>query len=144
MAVNTNDALIGAQYTEVTVREVMHPGIIVCGPESPLRYAARLMVRHGIHAIVVLGDDEEGGPWGVLSDADVLGAFGRRELDGSAGAIARTPMVTVSPSESVLRAAELMRQHRVTHLVVTSRGRPVGVLSTLDLARAAAAGIGLA
>jgi CBS domain-containing protein len=143
MAVNTDDALIGAQYAEVTVREVMHPGIIVCGPESPVRYAARLMIQHNIHAIVVLGDDEEGGPWGVLSDTDVLEAFGRRELNGSAGVIAHTPIVTVSPSEGVLRAAELMRQHRVTHLVVTSRGRPVGILSTLDLARAASTGIGL-
>jgi CBS domain-containing protein len=40
----------------------------------------------------------------------------------------------------LLLAAHLMVQHRVTHLVVVDgeRGRPIGVLSTLDLARALA------
>lgn len=139
----TETSLKGARYEEITVRDVMHPGIIVCGPESPVRYAASLMARHRVHTIVVLGDDEEGGPWGVVSDTDILAAFGRRDLDGSAGAIARTPIVTVAASEGIMRATELMRQHRVTHLVVTVRGRPVGVVSTLDLARAAATGVGI-
>jgi CBS domain-containing protein len=131
------------QYADVVVRDVMHEGIIVCAPESPLRYAAGLMARHRVHAVVVWGDDEEGGAWGVLSDGDVLSAFGDGELDGSAGALARTPIITVSTDDGVLRAAELMRRHQVTHLVATERGRPVGVISTLDLARLAAAGIGI-
>jgi CBS domain-containing protein len=105
---------IDTQYANVAVRDVMHEGIVVCAPESPLRYAAGLMARHNIHAIVVWGDDEEGGAWGVLSDSDVLSAFGRGELDGSASALAQTPMITVSADDGVLRAAELMRRHRVT------------------------------
>ena len=143
MDVIDKTSTVPTEYADVTVREVMHPGVIVCAPESPLRYAAGLMARHRIHAIVVWGDDEEGGPWGVLTDTDVLAALGRRELDGSAGALAQTPMVTVSADEGVLRAAQLMRQHQVTHLVVTAWGRPVGVVSTLDLARVAAAGVGV-
>ena len=143
MEVTSGTSLRGASYEEVTVREVMHPGIFICAPESPVRYAAGLMARHHVHAIVVWGDDEEGGPWGVVTDADVLAAFGQSELEGSAGAIAQTPMITVSASDGVLRAAELMRRNHVTHLVVTARGRPVGVVSTLDLACAAAAGIGI-
>jgi CBS domain-containing protein len=49
--------------------------------------------------------------------------------------------VTTSRSESVSRAAELMREHSVTHLLVTGRGVPVGVISTLDLIRAVASGM---
>ncbi len=143
MELTAEMSLRGAQYEEVTVREIMHPGIFICAPESPVRHAAGLMARHRVHAIVVWGDDEEGGPWGVVTDTDVLAAFGRRELEGSAGAIAETPMVTVAASDGVLHAAELMRRHHVTHLVVTSHTRPVGIVSTLDLACAAAAGIGI-
>src|SRR5688572_13956725 len=55
-------------FDEVTVAEAMHPGVLVCGPESPLRYAARVMATHGVHAVVVLGDEEEGGLWGIVSD----------------------------------------------------------------------------
>ena len=129
-----------AQIEDATVGDVMHPGVVVCGPEAPARHVARLMARHNVHAIVVWGDDEEGGPWGVVADTDLLEAFGRPELEGSAGALARTPIVSVGAEERIVRAAELMRRHRVTHLVVTAHGRPVGIVSTLDLARAVAGG----
>jgi CBS domain-containing protein len=128
---------------ELTVAEVMHPGVLVCGPESPLRYAAGVMATHGVHAVVVLGDDEEGGLWGVVSDVDLVAAIARRELDlHTAGGMARTPLVTVSREQSLAQAAELMSAHGVTHLIVVgSRHRPIGILSTLDIARAAAAGV---
>jgi CBS domain-containing protein len=135
--------LEGVTSADLRVGDVMHPGVIFCAPESPLRHAARLMARHRVHAIVVLGDDEEGGVWGVISDADLIRALARHDLDTlTAGGTARTPLVTISRGETVARAAELMDGHGVTHLLVVERGhRPVGVISTLDLARAAAAGL---
>jgi CBS domain-containing protein len=127
---------------EICVGEVMHPGVLHCPPEAPLRYAAEMMARHRVHALVVVGDDEEGGVWGLVSDTDILGAIARGTVDGhTAGGMAQTPVVTTSRSESVSRAAELMREHSVTHLLVTGRGVPVGVISTLDLIRAVASGM---
>jgi CBS domain-containing protein len=43
---------------------------------------------------------------------------------------------TVSADDSLLGAAQLMREHGVSHVVVVDRagGYPVGVLSTLDIA----------
>jgi len=135
--------LAGAPWDEVTVGEVMHPGVIVCSPEAPVRHAAWLMSTHRIHAVVALGDDESGGLWGVLSDTDVLAAAATSELDElTVGAVAQSPIVTVSRSESLAHARELFVEHGVTHLLVTRRGRPTGVLSTLDLVSAAAAGVG--
>jgi CBS domain-containing protein len=143
MAVITSSRkLAGVPCDEVTVGEVMHRGVICCSPEAPLRHVARLMATNHVHAIVVLGDDEEGGLWGVVSDADMLKTIARGELDEhNAGGMAGTPLVTISRSEGFGRAAELMRAHGVTHLLVTSRDRPVGVVSTLDLARAVGDGI---
>lgn len=127
---------------ELRVEDVMHPGVIFCAPESPLRHAARLMARHRVHAIVVLGDDEEGGLWGVVSDGDLAAAIAAGDLGGlTAGGTARTPVVTITREERVVDAAAVMTDHGVAHLLVVDEGdRPVGVVSTLDLARAAAAG----
>jgi CBS domain-containing protein len=135
--------LDGAPSDEICVGEIMHPGVLYCPPEAPLRWAAEMMARHHVHAVVVLGDDEEGGLWGVVSDVDVLEALALHELDEhSAGGMAATPIVTISRSDSVARAAELMREHSVTHLlVVAGKEHPVGVVSTLDLAGAVAAGM---
>ena len=57
----------------------------------------------------------------------------------TAGPIAATEIVTVEPAESLDRAVQLMNEHEVTHLVVVEKDFPVGVISSLDIARAACA-----
>jgi CBS domain-containing protein len=124
---------------EIRVDEVMHPGIIFSPPELPLRHAAGLMARHQVHAVVVMGDDEEGGLWGLVTDDDIVAAIARRELFGdTVGGIVHEPLVTVARDDTVVHAAELMQENGTAHLLVIDKARPVGVVSTLDLARAAA------
>lgn len=130
---------------EITVGQAMHPGVLTCPPDTPLREVARMMARYRIHAVVVFNDDGEDGEipgvWGVVSDADLVATAAIGDVDGrTAGGAARTPVVTVRREESLMRAAELMREHRVTHLVVVSSSmdQPLGILSTLDLARSVA------
>lgn len=124
---------------EIRVDEVMHPGIIFSPPELPLRHAAGLMARHQVHAVVVMGDDEEGGLWGLVTDDDIVAAIARRQLAGdTVGGIVHEPFVTVARDDTVVHAAELMQENGTAHLLVIDKGRPVGVVSTLDLARAAA------
>lgn len=129
-----------------TIGDAMHPGVFSCPPETPLVDVARMMVRFRIHAVVVLTEESEAdegvGLWGVVSDADLMRATAAGDIvDRSAGGTARTPLVTVYPDEPLRRAAELMNDAGVTHLVVVSPGSewPVGVLSTMDVARAIAA-----
>jgi CBS domain-containing protein len=51
-----------------------------------------------------------------------------------------TPIVAVRQDAPLLHAADLMAQHGVSHLAVVepASGRPIGVVSTLDIARAIA------
>jgi CBS domain-containing protein len=130
---------------EIKVAEAMHPGVLTCPLETPLRDVARMMALYRIHAVVVFGEegDDTGGPglWGVVSDLDLVQAATSAELeDRTAGGTAVTPILTIGADDTLQRAAQLMSEHDVTHLVVIDRSttRPVGVLSTLDLARALA------
>ena len=125
------------------VSTAMHPGVITCHPGATLRDVARMMANIGIHAVVVWGDaeDDAEGAWGIVSDLDLVSAAARGErLAGTAVGAARTEVVTVDARDTLLQAANLMEQHRTTHLVVVDggKGRPIGVLSTLDVARAIA------
>ncbi len=54
----------------------------------------------------------------------------------SAGEMARTEPLAVSADERLQRAAQLMAEHRVAHLIVldAASGHPFGVVSTLDVA----------
>jgi CBS domain-containing protein len=126
-------------YDRVAVASAMHRGVVTCRPETPLTKVAQMMAGHRIHSVIVWSEpeeaDEEGMLWGVVSDLDLARAIAADEPGSTAGALASTPVVTVEVNESMRRCAGLMVAHGVAHLVVVKRGRAVGVISTLDLAR---------
>lgn len=130
-----------------TVGDAMSHGLISCPPETPLRVVARMMATHGVHAIFVFEyaeGDQAPHLWAVVSDLDLVAAT-RLDLDTlTAGATAVTPLVTVAADSSIGEAGSLMAQYGIAHLAVTEPGsrRPIGVISTLDIARAIAAGLG--
>jgi CBS domain-containing protein len=125
-----------------SVAAVMHKGVISCRPETPLSKIAQMMAAHRIHSVVVWSEadeaDADGTLWGVVSDFDLARAIAAGAPRLTAEALTSAPAVTIGPDASVRKAAEVMVGSRVTHLVVAKRGRPVGVVSTLDLARALA------
>jgi CBS domain-containing protein len=127
-----------------TVDEAMHPGVITCDAAASLREVARMMALYRVHAIVVESSGEDGlgpGTWGVVHDFDLVAAMAADTVDGrSAGSAARTPLVAIERSATLLEAAELMARKHLSHLLVvsTSARRPVGVLSSFDIARALA------
>jgi CBS domain-containing protein len=63
------------------------------------------------------------------------------EIDrATAGSAAATEFLTARPDESLEDAARLLHEHDVAHLVVIDprTKRPLGILSTLDIAAAIA------
>jgi CBS domain-containing protein len=115
------------------VEDVMHEGVVTCSLHAPMTEVARTMAANRIHCVVVWNEpsrNESAELWGVVSDQDLSAT--------SAGRCAATSALTIPPGETLRRAAQLMVEHEVTHLVVVDPGttKPVGVLSTLDLADA--------
>lgn len=130
---------------ETTVADAMHPGVLTCLPATPLRGVARMMARYRVHAVVVSTDESEAddaiGLWGFVSDTDLVAAAARGDIDGrTAGGTAQTPIVTLYPHALLRHAAELMNEHGVSHLLVVASvsERPIGIVSTLDVARSLA------
>jgi CBS domain-containing protein len=133
----TSLAVSRSELAEMPVAGWMTLGVIRCTPDTPLQTAAELMVARRVHCVVVAAEADDGRFWGIVSDLDLVAAAGVRDLDGqSAGGSAATPALVVTPDETLERAAQLMTEHATTHLVVVDAGRPVGVISTLDVARA--------
>jgi CBS domain-containing protein len=129
-----------AKWTRVRVARAMHSGVITVSPHTPLTKVAKLMASRRVHCVVVATEPVEvGSLWGVISDLDLMAAASVRSVeDQCAAGSASTPAVLISPHAPLAKAAELMTRHGVTHLVVAEARRPVGVLSTLDIADAIA------
>ena len=132
------------RLARIPVREAMQLGLFSCSPEDPIDAVARTMAEQAIHCVVVAGiaRRDHGGEhlgWGIVSDLDLMAALDPDTGAATAGEIAGSEIVTVSPRDPLALAARLMATHQTAHLVVVSpeTGRPVGMLSTLDVARAA-------
>jgi CBS domain-containing protein len=124
-----------ASLSETRVSEAMRHGVLTCQPETPLDVVARMMSEHRVHSVVVSNlDGVSESAWGIVSDVDVLRAAPEGAEDRTAGEIAGTELLTVEPDETLERAAQLMAEHEVTHLVVVSGQKPIGVISSLDVA----------
>jgi CBS domain-containing protein len=136
------------------VREVMTKDVVSVRTHTPFRLVASAMLGHDVGAVPVL--DALGHPVGMVSRTDLLAkrahlghgplgsvwetltARGRRTTTTSHGVSAARLMshrsVTVTPEDTVFRAAYLMRRHDVSHLpVVDARGVVVGIVSRGDL-----------
>jgi CBS domain-containing protein len=124
------------------VEDAMRPGVISVPSETPLRDVARMLSTRHIHCLVVTdsADLEAATTWGLISSFDLVLAtveggaesFEERAAGELAGA---TPPVVIG-SDSLDRAVQLMVRHRAEHLLVAGAEdrRPVGLLSTLDIA----------
>jgi CBS domain-containing protein len=115
-----------------TVGDVMSAGLLACPPSTPLRTVAGMMVVHEVHA-VALWDAPA-----VVTDLDLVAAAGAIDT-ADAAAAASTP-ATVAPGDPLIAAAAAMAESGRSHALVAEPGaaRPIGMLSTLDIAAALA------
>jgi CBS domain-containing protein len=122
-----------------TAADAMRPRVLTCTPDTPLVTAAQRMAAEHVHALVVLrehdGDPGAHRPWAVLGDRDLLRHAAEAE-SVTAGEAASEAVVVAEPRDALTEVAERMVRHGVSHAVVAdpATGRPIGMISTLDIA----------
>lgn len=118
-----------------TVADAMHPGLHSCGRDTSLTEVARMMATNHVHCIAVTGSGDAL-LWGIISDLDLLRAGTSPGAEQTAGDLATQPVASVQTTMPLREATELMLDHGATHVVVIDplTERPVGILSTLDIA----------
>ena len=118
------------------VKDAMRPEVITCPPHAPLREVARTMASEHVHSVIVSGPGTSDRDWGIVSDMDLMRAA-REDIDErTASWAAASEFLSVAPDETLERAVQIMIEHDVTHLIVVdpASNKPLGVLSTLDVA----------
>jgi CBS domain-containing protein len=131
-------------FENASVADAMRPGVMSCPPDVPAISIARMMATRHIHAVVIerVQVDAVHGEhpvWGIVSDLDLARAACAGAEDLTAGELAAEP-VTIEPTASLVEAARMMDEQATAHLIVVEDLRPVGMLSTLDIAGALAWG----
>lgn len=113
------------------VQDVMTEEVETISPANAAEDAWELMRTHGFHHVVVTRGSRV---VGILSDRDAGGRRGVTVRRGHTVEELMTPhVVTVEPTATVKKAANLMRGRSIGCVVVTNRGRVVGIVTVADL-----------
>ncbi|MFZ0500733.1 MAG: CBS domain-containing protein [Steroidobacteraceae bacterium] len=105
-------------------------------PEDPVLEAIQMMADRHVGALLVMRSSELAG---ILSERDYarkVVLLGRSSAETPVWQIMTSPVVTVSPDNSVQDCMRLMTERRIRHLPVLEGGRVVGMISIGDLVKA--------
>jgi CBS domain-containing protein len=119
-------ALQATYIADMRIRDVMRTNVHTIKPSEPVSMAMELFRRYDIHHLVVV---EKGAVTGVVNDHDFAGA----RDDAPVEQIMAKAVVTISPEETVRKAAAIMTGQRIGSLPVVADGKLVGIVTTRDL-----------
>lgn len=105
-------------------------------PEDPVLEAVRMMADRHVGALLVMRGTELAG---ILSERDYarkVVLLGRSSAETPVWQIMTSPVITVSPDNSIHDCMRLMTERRIRHLPVVEGGRVVGMISIGDLVKA--------
>ncbi|KEK24199.1 CBS domain-containing protein [Bacillus gaemokensis] len=116
-----------------TVREFMSTNIVQCTPLDNVYEAAVKMKEEEIGMIPVVENHQV---VGLVTDRDLVirGIAEKHPGSNKITNVMTTDIVSVSPSESIEKATELMARYRIRRLPVVENGRLIGMLALGDLA----------
>jgi CBS domain-containing protein len=109
--------------------------VVTVGKEAPVLEAIRLMAEHHIGAVLVMQGDEL---MGIASERDYARKVilqGRSSSDTPVSLIMSTPVICVTPADSVTDCMSIMTERHIRHLPVLEGSRLVGVVSIGDLVK---------
>lgn len=136
-------------------RDIASLQVTTIGPGTSVRHAARIMLAHGISGLPVVEDETR--IVGIITEGDLIRrselGLGKSQILELAGVDARAAqdyvkrhswsvadvmtrqVISVDENESIAKVAELLEQHGIKRLPVTSDGKLIGLISRADLLR---------
>ena len=119
------------------VRDIMKIGVPTCDVDAKLDAIAKIMMRDGADAVIVM--DEEEGAVGVVSQSDLVRAFSRNWQLLTAKKIMTEKILTLEPESSITAAANLMQEDKVHQIFVMhdhpGTGKPSAVVTMRAIVR---------
>jgi len=118
-----------------TVGEIMTSPVVTVPASTPAEDALHLMRNKRIHSVIV-EPDRPGGAYGIMTQRDLLKkivAADRPLLNVTAGDLASSPLITVSPDTTIKQASIIMLDANIRRAVVMKEGQIVGIVSDTDI-----------
>ena len=116
------------------VKDIMKSTVISIDSSLTVKDAAKMMEDAGVGCVVVM---ENNVAVGILTERDFVRriAAPEKSLSTPVKELMSSPLIVISPDETVWELAELMKQRRIHKVPVVNEGRLVGIATSTDLTR---------
>jgi len=117
---------------ETPVEEIMSSPVQTVDADTQIDEVARVFAEEGVGSLIVGDDPIEG----IITEYDVVKSVGAGKEPQSTTVtdLMSEPVVTIRPHETVEEAGDRMGNNGVKKLPVTEDGKPIGIVTTTDLA----------
>lgn len=117
---------------ERKVKDYLRRELVSVSSTSSIRDAAKIMYSNRVSSVVVLEDSRL---YGIFTDFDLRKLIATdADLRGTIGSVAKKNLTTIEVDGSIFEALSKMIENDVGHIIVTERGKPVGILTFKDIA----------
>jgi CBS domain-containing protein len=120
------------------VKDFMHRYLEVVPQDTTAAAAAERMGVRRIGCVLVESDDPKRGPFGILTETDLVRKVLAMGLDPTVTMVDRvmvSPILTIAADRSMVDASHVMETNHIRHLCVVEAGEIVGIISVRDLVR---------
>ena len=110
--------------------------VVAVSASTPVLEVIRLMAEHHIGSVLVMQGNEL---LGIATERDYARKVilqGRSSSDTPVAQVMSSPVVTVSPTDTVQTCMALMTDRKIRHLPVLEDGQVLGMISIGDLVKA--------
>jgi CBS domain-containing protein len=131
---------------QIFVKDVMTSPFIAVREDSCIPLVARLMEDYYGSVVV---SDKQGNPLGIITERDLVTRVLAKITDKglldrvlgvsahigmlTAGEVMSSPLIVITPDETLVEAARKMRRHNIRRLGVVSNGKLEGIVSSKDM-----------
>ena len=121
------------------VKDIMKNAVISVDSSMTVKDAAKMMDDAEVGCVIVVENNQ---PAGILTERDFVRRIAAQEkpLSTPVKEVMSSPLITISPDDTVWELAELMKIKRIHKLPVMDQGRLIGITTSTDLTKLCSVG----
>ncbi len=123
------------------VRELIWRELVTIKPDASVEEAIDVMLKKGIRSLLV--EPSEGDEYCILTVRDIVFKVIAKNLkpkDVKVSDVCSKPVVTIEADRTVEDAIKIMADKNLARLVVVEKGKPIGMITLMDVMKASRVG----
>jgi len=113
------------------VKQIMKTNVVSIDEHENVQDAAQQMVKSNIGCVIITRDSI---PFGIFTESDFVRIVAKgNPFFTTLSKVMSTPLVVISPEETLWEAAEIMRKKDIHKLPVQDKNKIVGIITASDI-----------